>query len=134
MQVELIKGLQLPGPVLFPLVEDLPFLARPFTAEERGRALALAREWGMADVEVSAPISVIGSGATINDATNEGLARAAKLLGMSVESSDLRATITGAIEIARLGGVAQVTFLAPLARLDAARLGRYAREQYEIVE
>ncbi len=134
LQVELVKGLRLEGPVLFPLLEDLPYLARPLTHEERCRALVLAQEWGVPQVEVAAPISVIGSGATINDATTNGLERAARLLGMSVEEVRNRATITGAIEIARLGGVAQVTFLAPLARLDAVSLGRYAREQYEIVQ
>ena len=36
----------------------------------------------------------------------------------------------GAIEIGRAPGVIQVTFLAPLAKLDAVGLGDYAREQY----
>src|ERR1700756_1292158 len=34
LQVEVLKRLALDGPVLFPLPEDLPFLARPLTAEE----------------------------------------------------------------------------------------------------
>src|SRR4051812_17262681 len=38
LQVEVIKGLGIDGPVLFPLTEDLPFLAKPLTAEERSRA------------------------------------------------------------------------------------------------
>ena len=35
IQVEVVKGRQLEGPVLFPLIEDLPPLARPFTPEEK---------------------------------------------------------------------------------------------------
>ena len=38
----------------------------------------------------------------------------------------------GAIEIGRAPGVIQVTFLAPLSRLDAVGLGKYAREQYNL--
>lgn len=132
LQVELIKGLALEGPVLFPLPRDLPFLAQPLSPAERSKARALAREWDMPDVELSAPISVIGTGATINEATANGLQRAAKLLSMSVEETRNRATITGAIEIARLQGVVQVTFLVPLARLRAIGLGTHVQEQYGI--
>ena len=35
LQVEVLKGLGIDGPVLFPLDEDLPFLAKPITPEER---------------------------------------------------------------------------------------------------
>ena len=41
-----------------------------------------------------------------------------------------RATITGAIEIGRAPGVVQVTFRAPVERLDAIGLGDLARSQY----
>ena len=34
LEVEVIKGLAIDGPVLFPVAEDLPFLARPLTTEE----------------------------------------------------------------------------------------------------
>src|ERR671914_555389 len=60
LQVEVLKGsLGIDGPVLLPLEEDLPFLARPLTEAERVRARALAARWGVAGVEDSAPISVI---------------------------------------------------------------------------
>jgi formamidase len=134
LQVELIKGLNLEGPILFPVPEDLPFLAQPLSTEERRKAQVLAKELGMTETELSAPISVIGTGATLNEATGNGLERAAKLLGMTVEEVRNRATITGSIEIARSPGVVQVTFLAPLARLDAVGLGKYVREQYGILE
>jgi len=60
------------------------------------------------------------------------LQRAAKLLGMSVPEVRNRTTINGAIEIGRAPGVIQVTFLAPLSRLDTVGLGKYAREQYNL--
>ena len=43
LQVEVIKGLGIDGPVLFPLAEDLPFLAKPLTAAERARAAGARR-------------------------------------------------------------------------------------------
>ncbi|MDO5756082.1 MAG: acetamidase/formamidase family protein [Rhodobacterales bacterium] len=130
LQVEVVKDYPLDGPVLFPLEEDLPPMARPFSAEEKAKGARLAARWGVAEIEPLAPISVIGTAANLNDAIENGLARAAKLLDLSVPEIRNRATVNGAIEIGRAPGVIQVTFLAPLARLDAVGLGGYAREQY----
>lgn len=121
------KGLE--GPVLFPLTEDLPPLARPLDSHEEARARKLAESHGIA-MERLAPISVVGTGPDLNAATENGLRRAGELLGMSVPEVRNRATVTGAIEIGRNPGVIQVTFLAPLSRLDDAGLGDLAREQY----
>jgi formamidase len=132
LRVELLKGLAIDGPLLFPLTDDLPYLARPLSADERGRAEALAREWGLDALEEAAPISVLGTGPDLNSATDNGLARAARLLDMEVPEVMNRATITGAIEIGRHPGVVQVTFRAPLERLEARGLTPYVREQYGI--
>lgn len=132
LQVEVLKGRRLDGPVLFPLEEDLPPLAKPFSAEEKARGAALAKRWGIEALEPSAPISVIGTAADMNTAIEVGLQRAANLLGMGVPEVRNRATINGAIEIGRAPGVIQVTFLAPLASLDAAGIGDFAREQYNL--
>lgn len=132
LQVEVVKNIPIDGPVLFPLLEDLPPLARPFSADERVRAERLAHSWGMDRLEELAPISIIGTAANMNAAIDNGLARAAKLLGMTVPEVRNRATINGAIEIGRAPGVIQVTFLAPMDQLDAAGLGDYAREQYNL--
>jgi acetamidase/formamidase len=132
LQVEVIKELGIDGPLLFPLEEDLPFLARPLSGDERARAEALAREWGMGELEESAPISVIGTGPDLNSATDNGLERAAELLGMEVPEVMNRATIAGAIEIGRHPGVVQVTLRAPLDRLEERSLASYVRDQYGI--
>ena len=130
LRVEVMKGLGNDGPILFPLEEDLPFLAKPLSALERERALALARRHGMDALEESLPISVIGTGPDLNSATDNGLNRAAELLGMTVPEVMNRATIAGAIEIGRHPGVVQVTFRAPAQRLEACGLLRYAEDQY----
>jgi len=130
LQVEVLKSYNNDGPVLFPLLEDLPPLARPFTQEEKQKALKLAQKWGVERTEEVAPISVIGTAQNMNAAIVNGLERASKLLGMTVAEVRNRATINGAIEIGRDPGVIQVTFLAPLKNLDAAGLGEIARKQY----
>ena len=130
LEVEVLKGLDIDGPLLFPVADDLPFLARPLTDAERAQALALARRHGVEQLEESMPISVIGTGPDLNSATDNGLERAARLLDMSVPEVKNRATITGAIEIGRHPGVVQVTFRAPVDRLGARGLLDYAREMY----
>ena len=130
LQVEVVKDYPIDGPVLFPLAEDLPPLARPFTPAEMAKGQRLAAKWGAGEIEPLAPVSVIGTAPNLNAAIENGLERAATLLGITVPEVRNRATINGAIEIGRAPGVIQVTFLAPLAKLDAVGLGQYAREQY----
>lgn len=132
LQVHVLKGLNIDGPILFPVVEDLPFLAKPLSAEEKARAQAVAQAWGVSELEESAPISVIGTGPDLNAATDNGLERAAVLLDMTVPEVKNRATITGAIEIGRHPGVVQVTFRAPLDRLEQKGLLPFIRDQYGI--
>jgi len=94
------------------------------------RASALGRRYGVEEIEDSLPISVIGTGPDLNTATDNGLARAAGLLELPLGEIRNRATIAGAIEIGRHPGVVQVTFRAPVERLEACGLLRYAVEQY----
>ena len=130
LEVGLLKGRKLEGPVLFPLIEDLPPLARPLSDREKERVHRLAAKWGVDKIEDSAPISVVGSGPDLNKATQVGLSRAAELLSLSVPEVMNRATITGSIEIGRHPGVVQVTFLAPIRALEKAGLLPFVQEQY----
>jgi acetamidase/formamidase len=130
LQVHLLKGLTLDGPIILPLLEDLPYLARPLSEAEQAQAAGLAEEWGVDQLEKSAPISFVGTGVNLNVATDNGLARAAAALKMTVPEVRNRATITGGIEIGRHPGVVQVTLRAPLDRLESLGLLPFAREQY----
>jgi formamidase len=130
LEVEVVKGLQVDGPVLFPVLEDLPFLAKPLTEAEKARALAVGECYGMTELEETLPVSVVGTGPDLNSATENGLARAAELLGMTVPEVMNRATVTGAVEIGRNPGVVHVTFRAPVGRLADCGLLAYAQEQY----
>ncbi len=132
LQVEVIKGLKIEGPILLPVAEDLPHLAKPFSKQEREYAVRLANEWNMKEttIEKSLPLSFVGTGATLNEATANGVERAAALLGVSVPNVMNRATVTGAIEIGRNPGVVTVTFLVPIGVLEKLKLDQYAIEQY----
>ena len=129
VDVQVIKGLALQGPLLLPPAEDLPFLSRPFSAPELERARELALEWDTV-LEESAPIQFVGSGPDLNVATQNALERAASLLEMSVEEVQNRVTITGAIEIGRAPGLVTATLLAPAARLEALGVLHLAQEMY----
>ncbi len=130
LQVHVLKGLSIDGPIIFPVEEDLPFLAKPISDEERALAETVAGSWGMDGVEDATPISIVGSGPDLNAATENGLERAAELLGTTVPEIRNRATITGSIEIGRHPGVVQVTFLAPTAKVEELGLLGFANDQY----
>ena len=132
LEVHVIKGLNLEGPILLPTAEDLPILAKPISGQEWEAALALAARYHQNNLERTAPVQVVGTGPNINEATDNGLSRAAKLLSMSVEEVKNRVTITGGIEIGRLPGVVTVSLLVTLQKLEELNLANLVRKQYKI--
>jgi len=85
LKLSVMKGHTIDGPILLPPIDDLPHLARPLSASEQQVARVLADRFGQSVIEDAAPLQFVGSGANLNDATENGIARAAKLLGMSKE-------------------------------------------------
>jgi formamidase len=130
LQVNVLKGLRIGGPILLPPVEDLPPLARPLTAVERETAKRLVEKHGQEMLDTAAPIQMVGTGANLNDATDNGVARLADLLDMSKEEVQNRVTVSGAVEIGRLPGVVVVTMLAPLSKLEEVGLVQLVKDQY----
>lgn len=130
LQVKVIKKLKIEGPILLPVDEDLPYLAKPFTKSEKKRALKLGKVWGVKEIEESYPVSFIGTGANLNEATTNGLQRAATLFDVTVPEIMNRATINGSIEIGRNPGVVTVTFLVPKSYLKANSLFELVKGQY----
>lgn len=132
LKVKVIKGLTMDGPILLPLKEDLPYLAKPITEEEKKKALTLSKKWELDELEESAPISFVGTGVNLNEAIDNGLERAAKILGITVPEVKNRATINGAIEIGRYPGTATVTFLAPVQLLKNIGIYEMVKDQYKL--
>lgn len=132
LKVKVIKGLNIDGPILLPVEEDLPYLAQPITKEEKAKAKKLGEKWGVTEFEETAPISFIGTGVNLNEAIDNGLGRAAEVLGISVPEVQNRATINGSVEIGRYPGTATVTFLAPVQLLKNIGLYDIIREQYNL--
>ncbi|WP_049935162.1 acetamidase/formamidase family protein [Haloplanus natans] len=132
LEVEVIKGLDIDGPLLLPNEADLPPIAKPYTDAERETGAELAAEYDVDEVGDAAPIQVIGSGATINDATDNAFDRAGTLLGMTEGEVRARCTFSGGVEIARLPGVVQLSMLAPMDRLADVGLADAVRAQYDL--
>ncbi len=130
LELRVLKGLNIGGPILLPPLEDLPPLARPHTAAEGEAAKRLAAKHGQDVLERGLPIQMVGTGANLNDATDNGVARLAELLDMSSEEVQNRVTITGAVEIGRLPGVVTVTMLAAMEKLDRVGLAEVIMETY----
>ncbi len=130
LQVRVLKGLNLEGPILLPVEEDLPHLAKPFSEVEKQEVLALADEWKIKEIEDTYPLSFIGTGANLNEATTNGLERAARLFNVTVPEIMNRATINGSIEIGRHPGVVTVTFLAPESYLKEKGLLELVKANY----
>ncbi|EMA13900.1 acetamidase/formamidase family protein [Haloarcula marismortui] len=132
LEVSVIKDLDIDGPLLLPNESDLPDIAKPYTDAEREAGKALAAEHHVDNVVDAAPLQIIGSGATINDATENAFARAGTLFDMSEGEVRARCTFTGGVEIARLPGVVQLSMLAPMSLLEERGLADTVREQYNL--
>ncbi|MFC4247962.1 acetamidase/formamidase family protein [Natribaculum luteum] len=132
MDVEVIEGLELDGPILLPNAEDLPYISEPYSDDELETGRDLAADHGVDLVEEMGPIQVIGSGATINDATQNAFDRAGDLLGMSEGEVRARCTFTGGVQVGRLPGVVQLDVLAPMAVLEERGIAHLVRDQYDL--
>ena len=132
LKVNVIKGLNIDGPILLPVIDDVPYLAKPLTEQEKKIAATQQAKWNQPAIEESAPVSVIGTGVNLNVAIENGLNRAAELFDMTVPEVMNRTTITGAIEIGRAPGVVTITFRVPKARLEAKNLWELVQEQYKL--
>ena len=132
MDVEVIKGLELDGPVLLPNEEDLPFISQPYSEAELEAGTELAAEHDVALTEEMGPIQVIGSGKTVNDATQNAFDRAGTLLEMSEGEVRSRCTFTGGVQIGRLPGVVQLDMLAPMEILEERGIAHLVADQYGI--
>jgi formamidase len=132
LKAEVVKGLGIDGPIIFPLVEDLPPLAKPYTKEEIMKGRELAKKFDTPFIEEVAPIQFVGTGPTINSATENGLERAAQFLGVSLDEIKNRSTVTGSVEIGRLPGVVTISVLAPYEILDKKGIASFAAKQYDL--
>ncbi|OIB56330.1 acetamidase/formamidase family protein [Natrialba sp. SSL1] len=132
MDIEVIKGLDIDGPILLPNEEDLPFISKPYSDDELATGRELAAAHGVDLADDMGPIQVIGSGATINDATENAFDRAGTLLDMTEGEVRGRCTFTGGVQIGRLPGVVQLDMLAPMDRLEEQGLAPLVREQYDL--
>lgn len=130
LKVKVLKNLNIDGPIIIPLEEDLPYLAKPISVEEKKMATELGKKWGVKELEKTAPISFVGTGVNLNEAIDNGLERASEVLGLTVPEVKNRATINGAIEIGRAPGTVTVTFLAPIDTLKKAGLYEIIEEHY----
>ncbi|MDG5817783.1 acetamidase/formamidase family protein [Natronococcus sp. A-GB7] len=131
MDVEVIKGLEIDGPLLLPNEEDLPFISKPYSDDELEAGRALADEHDVDLLDEMGPIQVVGTGATINDATENAFDRAGTLLEMSEGEVRSRCTFTGGVQIGRLPGVVQLDMLAPMDVLEDRGIAHLVREQYD---
>lgn len=130
LEVAVLKNLPIDGPILLPVTEDLPYVAKPYTKEEIKKATALVKRYGGTKIEKSYPLSFIGTGANLNIATDNALQRAATLFDVPIEEIKNRATITGGIEIGRHPGVVTATFHAPKQYLQAMNLYKIIKKHY----
>ena len=130
VRVEVIKGLNLNGPILLPPVEDLPFLLRPFTEDEVRRAKTLAEQNYTVLEGPVLPMQFLGSGPFINAASDNAVHRAASLLEMSIDEVRNRGTISGALEIGRLPGFVQLNLMTPKSKIEKLGILHLAEAQY----
>ena len=132
VEVSVIKGLQLEGPILLPLVEDLPKIVCPRTSEQLAKAKRIAGTHEFELEEDALPIQVLGSGNDLNDAVANGLQRISRLFDLPLPEVRNRCTITGQAEIGRLPGIVQVSMLVPAQMLKRLGIWELVTRQYQV--
>jgi hypothetical protein len=90
----------------------------------------MGERFGFATQKDLLPIQMIGSGPNLNDAVGCGVDRMAKLLGITPEAVKNWVTMTGGVEIGRLPGVATVTMMVPVSKLEELGIAHLALGQY----
>ncbi len=130
LEVEVIKELNLDGPILLPNKEDLPFLAQPHDSDLREAARSLGEKFKTQLEEEVFPFQSFGSGANLNEAVENGLERIAKLFDMPLDEVKNRVTIAGSISISRLPGVVQVTAMVARSYLKNLGIDQIYQEKY----
>ena len=103
-------------------------------ADARERCHDAADDHDVDLVEDAGPIQIVGTGATVNDATQNAFDRAGKLLDMSEGEVRSRCTFTGGVQIGRLPGVVQLDVLAPMDVLEERGIAHLVQEQYGTAE
>ncbi len=130
IEVEVIKGLKLDGPILLPNKEDLPFLAQPHDSNLKEAARKLAEQYKPPLEGEVFPLQCFGTGANLNEAVENGLNRISELLTMPLDEVKNRVTIAGSISISRLPGVVQITAMVPSYYLKNLGIENLFQEQY----
>ncbi len=134
VDVNVLKGFAIDGPILLPRAGDVPPEARPLGAAEMRIATRLAQRGGFRLEEPCYPVAFVGSGATINEAADCALARIVEATGYDLGAVRNRCTIRGAVEIGRLPGVVTATVALPAAKLAEMGIWELVSEQYAGVE
>ena len=130
IRVKLLKGMELDGPVLLPLVSELDSRFRPFSDEEFKKAEALYQQYGGGVLPRCYPVQIVGSGTGMDMALQDALQRAVKLTGLSMGEIKNRATLGGELGIGRTLGLVYLTLLLEEAVLEKAGLLSLVKEQY----
>lgn len=130
IRVKVLKGLQLDGPVLLPVISELDSRFVPFSEEEYAKAQAIYTRYGGGELPKCYPVQVVGSGTGMDAALVNALERAAKLTGLTIGELKNRATLGGEIGIGRTIGLVYLTLMLEEATLEKAGLLALAKEQY----
>jgi hypothetical protein len=96
------------------------------------RARALAHKRGVQEIEADAPVTFIGTGSSLDDATANGVERTAAMLGVSFPEVMNRATLAGAVAIGRHPSVVWVTPRVLLKLPDTKGIGSFASGLYTL--
>ncbi|KJS20715.1 MAG: acetamidase [Clostridiaceae bacterium BRH_c20a] len=132
MEISVIKGLELQGPIILPLKEDLPKIVRFRSNEDLLKAKLISELYGFDLEEDSLPIQVIGSGKNLNSAVNCGLLRISQLFNIPLAEVKNRCTITGQVDIGRLPGTVQISILIPAEMLKGLGLWAIVAQHYGV--
>ncbi len=131
VRVQVMKGLQLAGPIILPTINDLDSRFRPFTQDEYSKAEVLYQKFFGSTLPHSYPIQVVGTGKGMDDAFQNALHRTVQLTGLPAGEVMNRLTVGGEICIGRTSGCVYLTILLESKTLEHTGLLSLVEAQYQ---
>lgn len=131
IKVNVIKNLNIDGPIIIPNKDTLSDIYQPISENDYQITQEIANKHNLDLPEKSYPIQFVGSDENLNKAIDNAILRAEKATGLSANEIKNRATVSGSVDIGRTSGIIYITVMLPVSIIKEMNLLKYVLKLFE---